>query len=62
MNLRAMAVAIANQFEGRCTCPAMDGGVECPWCRVFREMLRVHPLDAAPGPSGPARAGSLSPA
>jgi len=26
---------IANQFEGRCTCATMDGGVECRWCRVF---------------------------
>ena len=44
MNLRAKAVAIANQFEGRCTCPTMDGGVECPWCRLFQEMLRTYPL------------------
>ena len=50
MNLRARAVAIANQFEGRCTCGTMDGGVECRWCRVFRELLRTHPLD--PGPTG----------
>lgn len=44
MNLRARAVAIANQFEGRCTCSTMDSGVDCPWCQVFREMLRVYPL------------------
>lgn len=53
MNLRAMAVAIANQFEGRCTCATMDGGVDCLWCQVFREMLRVYPL--GPIPAGPAR-------
>jgi hypothetical protein len=60
MNLRARAVAIANQFEGRCTCGTMDGGVECRWCQVFRELLRTHPLD--PGPTGrtPAPAASLS--
>jgi len=49
MNLRARAVAIANQFEGRCSCSTMDGGVECRWCQVFRELLRTHPLaDEAP--------------
>jgi hypothetical protein len=47
MNLRVKAVAIANQFEGRCTCPTMDGGVECPWCQLFQEMLRT-PARPAP--------------
>jgi hypothetical protein len=45
MNLRARAVSIANQFEGRCTCSTMDGGVDCRWCQVFRELLRVYPLE-----------------
>lgn len=58
MNLRARAVAIANQFEGRCTCSTMDGGVECRWCQVFRELLRTHPLD--PGSTGQTRATAAS--
>jgi hypothetical protein len=53
MNLRARAAAIANQFEGRCTCPTMDGGVDCPWCQLYQEMLRSYPL--APGTRRPAR-------
>ena len=48
MNLRARAVAIANQFEGRCTCSTMDGGVDCRWCQVFRELLRTYPLEPRP--------------
>jgi len=50
MNLRARAVAIANQFEGRCSCSTMDGGVDCRWCQVFRELLRTHPAGAAADP------------
>lgn len=60
MNLRARAVAIANQFEGRCTCSTMDGGVECRWCQVFRELLRTHPLDPWPTGRTPAPTASLS--
>jgi hypothetical protein len=60
MNLRATAVAFANQFEGRCTCEAMDAGVECPWCQVFREILRIQPLGAAAVERAPVRAASLS--
>lgn len=60
MNLRAKAVAIANQFEGRCTCPTMDGGVECPWCQLFREMLRTYPLAGTPMRSAPAVAATSS--
>jgi hypothetical protein len=48
MNHRAHAAAIATQFQGRCTCAAMDGGVDCPWCQVFYDVLQGHPLVAAP--------------
>jgi hypothetical protein len=44
MNHREHAVAIATQFEGRCTCTGMDGGVDCPWCQVFYDVLRGHPV------------------
>jgi hypothetical protein len=60
MNLRARAVAIANQFEGRCTCSTMDGGVECRWCQVFRELLRTHPLEPRTTRSTATPAASLS--
>ena len=60
MNLRARAVAIANQFEGRCTCSTMDGGVDCRWCQVFRELLRTHPLEPRPIRSAATPAASLS--
>ena len=60
MNLRAKAAAIANQFEGRCTCGTMDGGVECRWCQVFRELLRTQPLDPRPTPAAAEPAPSLS--
>lgn len=53
MNLRAKAAAIANQFEGRCTCSTMDGGVDCPWCQLFHEMLRTYPLRTGAAPSAP---------
>jgi hypothetical protein len=61
MNLRARAVAIANQFEGRCTCSTMDGGVDCRWCQVFRELLRTHPLEPRPIRSPATPAASLTP-
>jgi hypothetical protein len=60
MNLRAKAAAIANQFEGRCTCSAMDGGVECRWCQVFRELLRTYPLEPRPARAAIPPAPSLS--
>lgn len=63
MTLRDRAAAIATQFEGRCTCAGMDCGVDCPWCRVFYDVLQGHPLvppPATPPPAGPA-APSLSP-
>jgi hypothetical protein len=44
MTLREKAVAIATQFEGRCTCASMDGGVECPWCQVYLDVLQGRPL------------------
>ena len=50
MNHRERAAAIATQFQGRCTCAAMDGGVDCPWCQVF------HDVPGAPGDSAPAGA------
>jgi hypothetical protein len=31
----------------------MDGGVDCPWCQLYQEMLRSYPL--APGTRRPAR-------
>jgi hypothetical protein len=61
MNLRARAVAIANQFEGRCTCSTMDGGVDCRWCQVFRELLRIYPLEPRPIRSAATPAASLTP-
>ena len=60
MNLRATAVMIANQFEGRCTCATMDGGVDCRWCQVFREVLRTQPLDPRPARAAATPATSLS--
>ena len=59
MNLRATAVMIANQFEGRCTCVTMDGGVDCRWCQVFREVLRTQPLDPRPARAAATPAASL---
>jgi len=53
-------VAIANQFEGRCSCSTMDGGVDCRWCQVFRELLRTHPLEPRPTRSAATPAASLS--
>jgi hypothetical protein len=61
MNLRARAVAIANQFEGRCTCSTMDGGVDCRWCQVFRELLRIYPLESRLIRSAATPAASLAP-
>jgi hypothetical protein len=61
MNLRARAVAIANQFEGRCTCSTMDGGVDCRWCQVFRELLRIYPLESRLIGSAATPAASLTP-
>jgi hypothetical protein len=48
MTLREKAAAIATQFEGRCTCATMDGGVDCPWCQVFLDVLQGHPLMPPP--------------
>jgi hypothetical protein len=48
MNLREKAARIATQFEGRCTCAAMDGGVDCPWCQVFHDVLQGYPLTPPP--------------
>lgn len=44
MTLRETAAKIATQFEGRCTCSIMDAGVDCPWCRVFYDVLQGYPL------------------
>ena len=60
MNLRAKAAAIANQFEGRCTCSTMDSGVECRWCQLFRELLRTYPLEPRPARATIPPAPSLS--
>ena len=59
MTLRETAVIIANRFEGRCTCATMDGGVDCRWCQVFREVLRSQPLDPRPARGAPTPAASL---
>ncbi len=53
MNLREKAARIATQFEGRCTCAMMDGGVDCPWCQVFYDVLQGYPLTP---PARPPRA------
>jgi hypothetical protein len=57
MNHREHAAAVATRFEGRCTCAGMDGGVDCPWCQLFYDVLRGHPLLPPPAPR---RAPSLS--
>lgn len=44
MTLRQQAAAIATQFEGRCTCATMDGGVDCPWCQLYQHIAQGHPL------------------
>ncbi len=52
MNVRENAARIATQFEGRCTCAAMDGGVDCPWCQVYLRRapgLSDHAAPRAPG-------------
>jgi len=60
MNLRENAARIATQFEGRCTCEAMDGGVECPWCQVFHDLLQGYPLTPPPARPTDAPAARLS--
>jgi hypothetical protein len=52
MNVRENAAKIATQFEGRCTCAAMDGGVDCPWCQVFYDVLQGYPLTPPPARQG----------
>jgi hypothetical protein len=61
MNARENAAKIATQFEGRCTCAAMDGGVECPWCRVFYDVLQGFPLTPPPARPAEAARARLSP-
>jgi hypothetical protein len=61
MNVRENAAKIATQFEGRCTCAAMDGGVDCPWCQVFYDVLQGFPITPPPTTRGDAPAPSLSP-
>jgi hypothetical protein len=51
---------IANQFEGRCTCATMAGGVDCRWCQLFRETLRTQPLDPRPARKASTAAASLT--
>jgi hypothetical protein len=60
MSDRKHAAAIATQFQGRCTCPAMDGGVDCPWCQVFYDVLRGHPVTPSRPRSQPTTSLSLS--
>jgi hypothetical protein len=48
MKLREKAAKIATQFEGRCTCAIMDAGVDCPWCRVYYDVLQGYPLTPPP--------------
>ncbi|MGH7315894.1 MAG: hypothetical protein ACREJS_06500 [Candidatus Rokuibacteriota bacterium] len=54
MKLREKAAMIANQFEGRCACATMDGGVDCPWCQVFYDVLQGFPVVPARPASRPA--------
>jgi hypothetical protein len=60
MNVRENAARIATQFEGRCTCAAMDGGVDCPWCQVFYDVLQGFPITPPPAPQGGAPERRLS--
>ncbi|HYB70040.1 MAG TPA: hypothetical protein VEH80_05205 [Candidatus Bathyarchaeia archaeon] len=55
MTPRQKAAAIATQFEGRCTCAMMDGGVDCPWCQVYYDVLQGYPI-VPPAPRAPASA------
>ncbi len=59
MNLREKAARIATQFEGRCTCAMMDGGVDCPWCQVFYDVLQGYPI--TPPSTGPRPAVVVAP-
>jgi len=59
MNLRERAARIATQFEGRCTCAMMDGGVDCPWCQVFYDVLQGYPL-TPPSASSPRPAPAIT--
>ena len=61
MKLRDKAAKIATQFEGRCTCAIMDGGVDCPWCRVFYDVLQGYPLTPPPARPAATPAPTLSP-
>ena len=38
----------------------MDGGVDCRWCQVFRELLRIYPLESRLIRSAATPAASLS--
>jgi hypothetical protein len=60
MNARENAAKVATQFEGRCTCATMDGGVDCPWCQVFHDVLQGHPITPPSGRQGAAPAPRLS--
>lgn len=61
MKVRENAAKIATQFAGRCTCAAMDGGVDCPWCQIFRDVLQGYPITPPPAPRGGVPAPQLSP-
>lgn len=61
MNVREHAAKIATQFEGRCTCAAMDGGVDCPWCQVFHDVLQGHPIMPPPAHRGDTPTPRLAP-
>jgi len=61
MNVRENAAKIATQFEGRCTCAAMDGGVDCPWCQVFYDVLQGYPLTPPPARRGETPPTKLTP-
>jgi hypothetical protein len=60
MKLRERAARIATQFEGRCTCAIMDADVDCPWCRVYYDVLQGYPLTPPPARSAGAAAPRLS--
>jgi hypothetical protein len=60
MTPRQKAAAIATQFEGRCTCAMMDGGVDCPWCQVYYDVLQGYPI-VPPRPRAPGPAITIAP-
>jgi hypothetical protein len=38
----------------------MDGGVDCPWCQVYYDVLQGYPI-VPPGPRAPGPAITVAP-